>query len=177
VGDKFWEGIGEKLADRWAAVSVPALIFWLGGLFSWILGHGGINALDRRSAWIGRHSAVVQATIILTALLLVAATGVVVARLTGPALVFMEGYWPQPLEPLRDWLTERVSRKAALANERFQELAGPVHDGNATEGQRASGRLLTQYLMRGLSGTTPVFTRSPSVDQPAVSGTTEPPPP
>ena len=148
MGDKFWEGIGEKLADRWAAVSVPALIFWLGGLFSWMLGHGGINALDQPAAWIGKHSAVVQAAIILTVLLLVAATGVVVARLTGPALVFMEGYWPRPLQPLRDWLTGRVSRKAASANERFQELAGLVDDGKATDRQRDEYARIDHKLRR-----------------------------
>jgi hypothetical protein len=31
----FWQTVGSKLADRWASVSVLALIFWLGGLASW----------------------------------------------------------------------------------------------------------------------------------------------
>ena len=40
----FWKAAGGKLADRWAAVSIPALIFWLGGLAAWTYHRGGLSA-------------------------------------------------------------------------------------------------------------------------------------
>ena len=41
----FWGSISEKLAERWAAVSVPALVFWMGGLLAWVISRGGFEAL------------------------------------------------------------------------------------------------------------------------------------
>ncbi len=55
--DKFWEAAGEKLADRWASTSVPAVIFWLGGLLCWISGHGGLSDLRKLADYAGRQSA------------------------------------------------------------------------------------------------------------------------
>ena len=46
MGLAFWEGIGGKLADRWASTSVAALVFWLGGVLAWMSGNGGAHALD-----------------------------------------------------------------------------------------------------------------------------------
>ena len=92
--DKFWEAAGEKLADRWAGTSVPAVIFWLGGLLCWISGHGGTSDLRKVADWAGKQSAAVQLVILLTALLGVAASGVIVQRLATVGLRLIEGYWP-----------------------------------------------------------------------------------
>ena len=92
--DKFWEAVGEKLADRWASTSVPAIIFWLGGLLCWISSHVGASDLRKLAGWAARQSAPVQLVILITALLGVAASGVIVQRLAVVGLRLIEGYWP-----------------------------------------------------------------------------------
>jgi hypothetical protein len=148
VGTKFWEGVGSKLADRWAAVALPAAAFWLGGILAFMVSRGGVQAVQPFADWLSHHSGPAQAAILLTALFLVAGSGLVVNRFTGPALALMEGYWPRPLQPLRKSLTGRVSRKAASANRRFQVLAGLVNDGSASGQQREEYTRIDSQLRR-----------------------------
>jgi hypothetical protein len=133
---KFWESLGGKLADRWVTVSVPALIFWLGGVLAWALDHGGWAAFKRPNDWVGRQPGVVQAILLVVALLAVAASGVLVDRFTGRALALLEGYWPAPLGPLRRWLVARADTRMTADESAFARLAGLVHDGTATPQQR-----------------------------------------
>ena len=49
----FWQAVGGKLADRWAAVSVPALVFWLGGLAAWAYHRGGAAHPDHPNPLAG----------------------------------------------------------------------------------------------------------------------------
>jgi nitrate/nitrite transporter NarK len=92
---EFWKAVGGKLADRFAAVSVPALVFWLGGLAAWIVHQGNLAAVTRRLAWLDRQGAGVQLTVLLTVLLAVAGSGIVVGELAAPVLRLLEGYWPR----------------------------------------------------------------------------------
>ena len=157
----FWDGISERLAERWASVSIPALTFWLGGLFAWMLAHHGADALEPTAAWIGKQSAVVQAAVLLAVLLAVAATGLVVGRLTAPALAMLEGYWwPGPLQALRRWLTERVTERAVDADDSFQTLAGPVLGGTATAEQREDYARVDHILRRLPTGSRLLPTRT-----------------
>lgn len=135
---KFWEAAGEKLADRWASISVPAIIFWLGGLLCWISGHGGTSDLRKLADWAGSQSAPVQLLVILTGLLGVAASGVIVERLAAPGLRLIEGYWPPFAGRMSRWRTGVIAAKAESLEKRFQELAGPVLESKtATAAQRA----------------------------------------
>jgi hypothetical protein len=147
---KFWESVGEKLADRWAAVSVPALVFWLGGLLAWADGHGGFHALKAPADWLGKQPGPTQIAIVLIALLGVAASGVVVTRLTTPVLRLMEGYWPCFLDVARRPLVERARKKADSIRSEFQAVAGPVLTGTPppTPQQRADYTRLTQRWRR-----------------------------
>ena len=147
---KFWDSVGEKLADRWAAVSVPALVFWLGGLLAWVIGHGGFHALKAPADWLGKQPGPTQIAIVLAALLGVAASGVVVGRLTTPVLRLMEGYWPRFLDVVGRSLTKRVATKAESIRTEFQKVAGPVLTGNPppTPQQRADYTRLTQQWRR-----------------------------
>ncbi|GIG56013.1 hypothetical protein Lfu02_03850 [Longispora fulva] len=129
---KFWEGVGGTLAERWAAVSLPALVFWLGGLLAWCARRGDLRAPRAATDWLGGQPALTQAGCVAVALLAVAASGLVVRRGTRTALVLMEGYWPAPFAPLRRRLLARVDRAATADRGRFQELAGPVQSGKAT---------------------------------------------
>jgi hypothetical protein len=109
----FWQAVGGKLADRWAAVSVPALVFWLGGLTAWAYHRGGVHTLTTQTRWLDRQTTATQVTVILTVLLAVAASAVLVSRLATPTLRLLEGYWPSWTGPLRRRLTGRLAVRAA----------------------------------------------------------------
>jgi hypothetical protein len=120
-----WSSINNKLVDRLAAVSVPALVFWLGGLLAWSLGNGGLHALARPASWLDKQSGVTQAAVLFTVLAGVSASGLVVARATMPTLRLLEGYWPsQPrwIASLRRYLADRVKKQADRDLDRWQEL-------------------------------------------------------
>jgi hypothetical protein len=123
VPDKFWEGIGGELADRWAEVSIPALIFWLGGLLAWARSRGGLDQLSIVSGWLDRQSTPVELAALLTVFLGIAASGVIVQRFATPVLRLLEGYWPAALEPLQRRLIGRVKQRAADDDAAWQRLA------------------------------------------------------
>lgn len=147
--DKFWGAAGEKLADRWASTSVPAIIFWLGGLLCWISSHGGASDLRKLAGWAARQSAPVQLVILITALLGVAASGVIVQRLAVVGLHLIEGYWPPLAGRLSRRRTGRIAAKAEVLEGKFQDLAGPVLESkSATAAQRAEFTEIDQQLRR-----------------------------
>jgi hypothetical protein len=112
----FWETVGGKLADRWAAVSVPALVFWLGGLAAWIYDRGGLHSLSSQTGWLERQTPSIQVVVVLIGLLAVAASAALVNRVAAPALRLLEGYWPSWSAPLRrrlaGWLVDRATAEA-----------------------------------------------------------------
>ena len=131
-----WDSVTGKLADRFLALSSQALVFWVGGLLAWAIAHGGVRGLDGPERRLAGYSAPGQVAALLVALLLVAASAIVVRRLTFPVLRLLEGYWPWPTGPLRDRLIISGARRAEAARDEFQKLYGPVHDGTATRRQR-----------------------------------------
>ncbi len=88
----FWDAVGGKLADRWATVTAPALVFWLAGLAAWTRHRGGLHTLSEQTDWLDRQSPAVQTAAILTVLLAVLASGILVARGATPVLRLLEGY-------------------------------------------------------------------------------------
>jgi hypothetical protein len=127
----FWEAIGDKLADRWAAVSIPALIFWLGGLAAWIYHRGGLHTLGTQK-WLEGQTTIVQVAVILTALLGVAASGILIERAATPTLRLLEGYWPSWANPLRRWLSNRLAGRAAAEAPAWQQAQARVQAANPT---------------------------------------------
>jgi hypothetical protein len=135
----FWQTVGGKLGDRWASVSVPALIFWLGGLAAWTYHRGGLHTLASQTRWLNRQTTAVQVTVILTVLLVVAASAVLIDRMTTPVLRLLEGYWPSWTGPLRRRLTERAAARAATQAKAWQQAYTAVQPPAApTAGQLAS---------------------------------------
>jgi hypothetical protein len=126
----FWGAVGEKLADRWAAISAPALVFWVGGVLAWVVGSGGFRALRKPASWLAAQPGPTQIALIIAAALGIAASGLVVSRLTMPVLRLMEGYWPRFLEGARRPLVERARRRAESINAEFQVVAAAVLSAN-----------------------------------------------
>jgi hypothetical protein len=144
----FWEGIGGKLGERWASTSVPALVFWLGGVLAWMTGDGGVHALDAPARRLDSWSTPAQVAALLTALIFVGASGVVVGRLTAPFLTLMEGYWPSPLAPARRLLVRRAEVRRDALDARDQQLAGLVAANDATPEQRTEYAQVSSQLRR-----------------------------
>jgi hypothetical protein len=149
MGD-FWSTAGEKLADRWAAISAPAVVFWIGGLFAWLIGRGGFHALKGPAGWLARQPGPTQIAVIIAILLGVAASAVVVNRATLPVLRLMEGYWPRSLDGVRKPLVDRVGRQAESIKIEFRAVAKPVLTGDPppTPAQRARYIELSQRWRR-----------------------------
>jgi hypothetical protein len=144
----FWDGIGGKLAERWASTSVPALVFWLGGVLAWMLGDGGVHALDAPARRLGSWSTPAQVAALLAALIFVGASGIVVGRLTAPFLTLMEGYWPSPLAPARERLVRRLTKRRDTVDAQYQKLADLIDANDATPEQRAAYARVTSQLRR-----------------------------
>lgn len=127
----FWEAAGNKLADRWAAVSIPALIFWLGGLAAWIYHRGGLRTLAAQT-WLERQTSAIQVAVIVTALLGVAASGILIEQAATPVLRLLEGYWPSWIGPLRRRLTKWLAGQAAAEAAAWQRAHARVQAANPT---------------------------------------------
>jgi hypothetical protein len=127
----FWQAVGGKLADRWVAVSVPALIFWLGGFAAWTYHRGGLHTLSGQ-AWLKGQTSVEQIAIIVVSLLAVTLSGLVVERAATPALRLLEGYWPSWTGPLRRRLTSWLARRAADEGTAWQAAYARINGDNPT---------------------------------------------
>jgi hypothetical protein len=125
----FWASLSGRLAERWLAVAVPSLLFWLAGATAWLNGHGW-NRLTVGLADLDRASTGKALLVVVAALLLAAGSAAVVEPLTLPVLRLLEGYWPRWLSPVRAWRITRRGRRIARAEARYQELErdGPVDE-------------------------------------------------
>ncbi|WP_406356318.1 hypothetical protein [Streptomyces sp. NBC_00658] len=144
----FFGSMASRVAERWAAMSGPALTFWLGGFLAWARGHGGLHAAAKR---LSAHSTPTQATAVLLALLVVACSALVVQRLTAPFLRLLEGYWPawKWLTGVRESRIRRIETKADSDENQWQVLAGQVQNGvPATRAQVRDFARLDRRLRR-----------------------------
>ncbi|AEH08788.1 hypothetical protein FsymDg_1304 [Candidatus Protofrankia datiscae] len=126
----FWDAVGGKLADRWATVTAPALVFWLAGLAAWTRHRGGLHTLSEQTDWLDRQSPAVQTAAILTVLLAVLASGILVARGATPVLRLLEGYWPAWAGPLRRRLAGWLAARAATDQPAWQAAYARVRPPN-----------------------------------------------
>lgn len=123
---EFWKSVGGKLADRWITVSIPALVFWLGGIAAWTYHRGGLHTLTSQTSWLGHQIAAVQAIVIVTALLAVAASAVLVNWAATPLLRLLEGYWPRWAKRLRDGLAGWLAKRAATEQAAWQRAQADI---------------------------------------------------
>jgi hypothetical protein len=126
---KFWESVGDRIAERWLDISMSALVFWLGGLIGWTYSRGGLTQLANSEHWLTRLPTTAQVAVLLVTLAGIAGSGVVVSRLSFPALRLLEGYWPRFCAPLRRLIISRlVIPGADRAEERREDLARLILD-------------------------------------------------
>jgi hypothetical protein len=141
---KFWEAMGGKLADRWAATGVAALVFWLGGFVAYAYStHDIKNVADR----VSRQPVVTQVGVIVLALAVIGASTVVVHRLVPIALAMLQGPWRGPFARLSMWRSTRVEARANQWDGQWQMLADIVQYGGTPE-QRAEFARLDARLRR-----------------------------
>lgn len=119
--DKFWDAVAGKLADRWAGAAAPTLLFWAGGVLAWAFAGAGWSGLGEIATWLGGQNLIAQIAVVLGALTIVAASGIVVHRLTNPALRLLEGYWPRWLHALTDLRRGRVYERRRADDEARQQ--------------------------------------------------------
>ena len=118
----FWDAVGGRLADRWAAVAGPVVVFWAGGALAWAFAGSGWARLSKVTDWLNGQKAAGQIAALLGALVVVGASAVVVQRLSTPVLRLMEGYWPPWMNWLRRPLVGRAQRHAEADNDAWQHL-------------------------------------------------------
>jgi hypothetical protein len=118
----FWGAVGGKLADRWAAVAGPAVVFWAGGILAWVYAGPGWERLSRITDWLNKQEAGAQIAALLGGLVVVVASALVVQRVTTPVLRLLEGYWPRWAGGLTGRLRERARKNAEADDASWQQL-------------------------------------------------------
>jgi hypothetical protein len=125
---KFWEGLGNGLADRFLSrLFTPALLFWATGAAAWLtssLGPGGarqgITLLRSTAAGLGALSGTLQLAVLVGAAFLLVASALAAEQLTLPLLRVLEGYyWPPGLA--RRMRARHLKRKTRM-RQRWTEL-------------------------------------------------------
>ena len=147
----FWKGLGGKLAERWlVALFSPAFAFWLGAVATWLYAHGWrlvsqhgwLGALQIWTADVRGLPVVVQVVLVLAPLILIILSGLLLQRMSRPALRILEGYWPPVLARLRERCRKRISDRADHSAERLRVLlARPSADLTGAEIAELSRRL------------------------------------
>ena len=126
---KFLESLGTRLAERWAAVTAPALLFWALAALTYANAHGGSSAWHDARDWFAQQDGAVQVVVIGGALAGVMLSATLVQWMTVPAIRALEGYWPF-LAPLQRVINTRRRRRIENDEKRWQQLMSDVHDGN-----------------------------------------------
>jgi hypothetical protein len=141
-----WSSLGGKLAERWSALLLsPAFAFWGAGALAWLWTRAGAAERERALDELAKLSQLAQAIVLVGALLVVAATGLVVDRLAPAVIRLLEGYWPRPL---RRPLAARIARRKASAEARWGELQAGWEAGSVTRDDVAELVALERRLSR-----------------------------
>jgi hypothetical protein len=151
---KFWEGLGGKLAEQWAArILTPAFAFWTGALAAWVWGNlgddiranGWTAALQQYTSKLQTLPIALQVALIVVILLALVTSAAVAERLTPPLLRILEGYWPARLG---GWLQQRNFTRRQAAYSRAGALAGKRDDVGLTSDEDAKLATLEHRLRR-----------------------------
>jgi hypothetical protein len=134
VLDEFWKAAAGKLADRWAAMAAPAVVFWAGAVVAWAYAEQRWSRLSKITDWLNKQHVIAQIAALIGALVIVAASTIIVQRLTDPVLRLLEGYWPRPISGLR---IDIALYRRVKADKCWKQLNDEIGDGEPTAAQLA----------------------------------------
>jgi hypothetical protein len=125
---KFWEGLGNGLADKFLSrLFTPALLFWAAGAAAWLfsnLGPGGagrgLTLVGEAAAALERLSGPLQLAVLVGAAFLLVASALAAEQLTLPLLRILEGYYWPP------WLANRLRVRHAERRTRLRARWGEL---------------------------------------------------
>jgi hypothetical protein len=130
--NKFWEGIGEGVAQKWLQQIGPAFFFWFGGLYLVI----GWDGLKNTSKELITLDTIQQILILLIALLLLVASGTLVSNIANPILRLLEGYWTGIFQYPRNWMVNNRKKTLGKRVSRWQILKKKIDEEKATNHER-----------------------------------------
>jgi len=133
----FWGAVAGKLADRWAGIAAPAVVFWAGGILAWAFAGSGWSRLSRITDWLDGKNVAAQIAALLGVLVVVAVSAIVVQRLTTPVLRLLEGYWPHWLRGLTNRRRRRALQRKTADDKAWQQLQRDTDQKEPTAQQRA----------------------------------------
>ena len=137
MSGQVWDVITGRLADRWAGLAAPAVVFWVGGVLAWAFAGPDWSRLPRITQWMNDQTAAAVVAALLGASALTAASVIVVQRLTAPVLRLLEGYWPAWLDRLADRRRRRVLERKTAEHVAWQQLQSDIDETETTPGQRS----------------------------------------
>ena len=120
--DKFFEGIGTKLADRWGEVSGPALAYWFAAALLWTLGHGGFAGLRSRLQSLSNDGPITQIVAVVGCLVVVSGSVIVVEWTTKFVTSWLGGSWPRWAERQRVRRVAQVARHVEKLDAEWQSV-------------------------------------------------------
>ncbi len=122
----FWSGLAGKVAERAVlTLTTAAFAFWMVGFLAWLTTTSTASR-EARFAALAPAGQLLQLLGVIIAVIVVVGSGVIVQRLTGPALLLLQGHWPRFLAPLRDRLVSGHFKRKEQLETRWQELFAEI---------------------------------------------------
>ncbi|KAB1987441.1 hypothetical protein [Streptomyces triticiradicis] len=144
--NELWKGISGKLAERFMALAIPAVLFWTTGLAAYAWSDGGPADLRHAAHRALAQPAAVQFILVTASLAVVTASAFAVAQMGTPALRLLAGQWPPILRPLREHRLSWHRARAEGWEEQWQRLHEKVENGTADAGELERSLELDQRL-------------------------------
>jgi hypothetical protein len=141
----FAEQLGKTLADRWAAIAAPALLFWGAGGAACVSSRA--HGWSRLRHWFEGLDGVTQAVTLVAALAVVALSAAVVQWLTRPTARALAGQWPY-LSRIQHVMNRRRAARLAAADDRWQSLMQRLSDGKGSPDDARTFAALDARLRR-----------------------------
>ena len=146
---QFWDKLGEELAKQWSVQELgSALVFWLGGLLTWVWHGYYLGSWPTAAGWLaGINNPVAYVALLVGGLLVLAASSTVAAWLQSPVLRLAEGYLPWPLRGLQHWLAGLWAKPIQKWEDRWWAL-DQIAEPQRTARQQYERALLDARRMR-----------------------------
>jgi hypothetical protein len=134
--DEFWKAAAGKLAERWASIAAPAVVFWAAALLAWSYAGPGWSRLEVISDWLNKQKPMALLATLVGALVVIATSTIVVQRLASPVLRLLEGYWPCPFHRLAESFRRRAELRKAEDKAAWDLLQAAIEENEPTAQQR-----------------------------------------